>query len=60
MMKIPCASYRGGISKPIFFLESDLPKDSKKRYEVVLEAFGTRQPTCSEHRPSDRDNSSGN
>ena len=26
-MKIPCAIYRGGTSKPIFFLESDLPQD---------------------------------
>jgi 2-methylaconitate cis-trans-isomerase PrpF len=26
-MKIPCAIYRGGTSKPIFFMENDLPKD---------------------------------
>jgi 2-methylaconitate cis-trans-isomerase PrpF len=30
-MKIPCAIYRGGTSKPIFFLEKDLPQDPKKR-----------------------------
>jgi methylitaconate Delta-isomerase len=40
-MKIPCAIYRGGTSKPIFFLENDLPKDAKKRDDLVLEAFGT-------------------
>jgi 2-methylaconitate cis-trans-isomerase PrpF len=40
-MKIPCAIYRGGTSKPVFFLEEDLPKDAKKRDAVVLEAFGT-------------------
>lgn len=33
--------YRDGTSKPIFFLENDLPKDVKKREQVVLEAFGT-------------------
>ena len=40
-MKIPCAIYRGGTSKPIFFLEQDLPRDSKKRDEAVLAAFGS-------------------
>lgn len=40
-MKIPCAIYRGGTSKPIFFLEDDLPKDISKRDHLVLEAFGT-------------------
>lgn len=40
-MKIPCAIYRGGTSKPIFFLENDLPKDSQKRDKIVLEAFGS-------------------
>ncbi|HYT55267.1 MAG TPA: PrpF domain-containing protein [Verrucomicrobiae bacterium] len=40
-MKISCAIYRGGTSKPVFFLEDDLPKDAKKRDAVVLEAFGT-------------------
>jgi len=40
-MKIPCAIYRGGTSKPIFFLENDLPKDPEKRDKIVLEAFGT-------------------
>jgi len=40
-MKIPCAFYRGGTSKPIFFLADDLPKDPQKRDKIVLEAFGT-------------------
>jgi 2-methylaconitate cis-trans-isomerase PrpF len=40
-MKIPCAIYRGGTSKPIFFLEQDLPRDSKERDRAVLEAFGS-------------------
>ncbi len=40
-MKIPCAIYRGGTSKPIFFLEKDLPQDSKLRDHLVLGAFGS-------------------
>ncbi len=40
-MKIPCAIYRGGTSKPIFFLEKDLPRDSKLRDHLVLGAFGS-------------------
>jgi len=40
-MKIPCAIYRGGTSKPIFFLEKDLPDDSKLRDRLVLDAFGS-------------------
>ena len=40
-MKIPCAIYRGGTSKPIFFLEKDLPRDSKLRDHLVLDAFGS-------------------
>jgi 2-methylaconitate cis-trans-isomerase PrpF len=41
MMKIPCAIYRGGTSKPIFFLEKDLPSDAKERDQTVLYAFGS-------------------
>ena len=41
MTKIPCAIYRGGTSKPIFFLEKDLPRDSKERDQAVLHAFGS-------------------
>jgi methylitaconate Delta-isomerase len=40
-MKIPCAIYRGGTSKPIFFLEEQLPRDTEERDAVILEAFGT-------------------
>ena len=40
-MKLPTAIYRGGTSKPIFFLEDDLPKDKSKRDHLVLEAFGS-------------------
>ena len=40
-MKLPCAMYRGGTSKPIFFLEQDLPKDPKMRDQVILSAFGS-------------------
>jgi methylitaconate Delta-isomerase len=40
-MKIPCAIYRGGTSKPILFLAKDLPRNQKKRDELVLAAFGS-------------------
>jgi 2-methylaconitate cis-trans-isomerase PrpF len=40
-MKLPCAIYRGGTSKPVFFMEEDLPKDPAKRDRVVLDAFGS-------------------
>jgi len=40
-MKIPCAIYRGGTSKPIFFLAKDLPQDPKERDQVILAAFGS-------------------
>ena len=40
-MKIPCSIYRGGTSKPVFFLDKDLPRDSKKRDRVVLASFGS-------------------
>ena len=40
-MKIPCAIYRGGTSKPIFFLEEDLPRNTKERDQMILRAFGS-------------------
>jgi 2-methylaconitate cis-trans-isomerase PrpF len=40
-MKIPCALYRGGTSKPVFFLEADLPRNAKERDLMVLRAFGS-------------------
>ena len=45
-MKIPCAIYRGGTSKPVFFMADDLPKDAKRRDAIVLEAFGTPDAVC--------------
>jgi 2-methylaconitate cis-trans-isomerase PrpF len=41
MMKIPCAIYRGGTSKPVFFLEEDLPHNGKERDQMILRAFGS-------------------
>ncbi|MBI4525229.1 MAG: 3-methylitaconate isomerase [Deltaproteobacteria bacterium] len=43
-MRIPCAIYRGGTSKPVFFLAKDLPEDRNKRDRFVLEAFGSPDP----------------
>lgn len=40
-MKLPCAIYRGGTSKPVFFLEQDLPGDPRERDRLVLAAFGS-------------------
>ncbi len=40
-MKIPCAIYRGGRSKPVFFQEKDLPSDPKLRDRTNLTAFGS-------------------
>ena len=40
-MKLPCAMFRGGTSKPVFFLENDLPQDPKQRDQAVLSAFGS-------------------
>jgi 2-methylaconitate cis-trans-isomerase PrpF len=41
-MKIRCAIYRGGTSKPIFFMEDDLPQKATRRDNIVLE--GIRYP----------------
>jgi len=40
-MKLPCAIYRGGTSKPIFFLEKDLPRNPEDRDRAVLAVFGS-------------------
>jgi len=40
-MKIPCAIYRGGTSKPVFFLKKDLPEDPQARDRAILSAFGS-------------------
>jgi 2-methylaconitate cis-trans-isomerase PrpF len=38
---IPCTIMRGGTSKALFFLDSDLPKDMQQRTEILLRAFGS-------------------
>lgn len=40
-MKLSCAIYRGGTSKPVFFMERDLPQDPRERDHLVLAAFGS-------------------
>ncbi|MGE5731782.1 MAG: PrpF domain-containing protein, partial [Gemmatimonas sp.] len=39
-MRIPCAIYRAGTSKPVLFTEDQLPGDARLRDQIVLEAFG--------------------
>jgi methylitaconate Delta-isomerase len=38
---IPCTIMRGGTSKALFFLHSDLPADPQRRTEFLLQAFGS-------------------
>jgi 2-methylaconitate cis-trans-isomerase PrpF len=38
---IPCTIMRGGTSKALFFLDSDLPADAKQRTDSLLRAFGS-------------------
>lgn len=38
---IDCAIVRGGTSKGVFFLESDLPADPRERDPILLRAFGS-------------------
>src|SRR5258708_15320304 len=38
---IPCTIMRGGTSKALFFLDSDLPADTQQRTEFLLRAFGS-------------------
>jgi 2-methylaconitate cis-trans-isomerase PrpF len=38
---IPCTIMRGGTSKALFFLDSDLPADVQQRTEWLLRAFGS-------------------
>jgi len=45
MIEIPCVIMRGGTSKGLFFMEDDLPKDKKYRYELISKAFGSPDPT---------------
>lgn len=41
---IPCSVMRGGTSKGLFFLASDLPADTKVRNAVLLAAMGSPDP----------------
>jgi len=41
---IPCMLFRGGTSKGIYFLDSDLPADSEKREEALLRIMGSPDP----------------
>jgi 2-methylaconitate cis-trans-isomerase PrpF len=43
-LAVPCAIMRGGTSKGVFFLESDLPADPQLRERVLLEAMGSPDP----------------
>ena len=43
-LAVPCTIMRGGTSKGVFFLESDLPKDPPMRERVLLEAMGSPDP----------------
>jgi 2-methylaconitate cis-trans-isomerase PrpF len=38
---IPCTIMRGGTSKALFFLDSDLPADARQRMKFLLQAFGS-------------------
>ncbi|MGK0515783.1 MAG: 4-oxalomesaconate tautomerase, partial [Gammaproteobacteria bacterium] len=38
---IPCSIMRGGTSKGLYFLASDLPSDSSKRDELLLHIMGS-------------------
>ena len=41
---VECAIVRGGTSKGVFFVESDLPDDPGQRDEFLLRAFGSPDP----------------
>jgi len=43
-LQISCTIMRGGTSKGLFFLESDLPSDPTVRTKMILEAFGSPDP----------------
>lgn len=38
---IPCSLYRGGTSKAVLFLESDLPQNLEERKSVLLQVMGS-------------------
>jgi 4-oxalomesaconate tautomerase len=41
---VPCSVYRGGTSKGLFFLASDLPADTDERDQWLLKAMGSPDP----------------
>ena len=43
--EIPCTIVRGGTSRALFFLETDLPADVNSRNQVLLSAAGTQDET---------------
>jgi len=43
-LAVPCTIMRGGTSKGLFFLESDLPADPQLRERILLEAMGSPDP----------------
>ncbi|MEY4597248.1 MAG: hypothetical protein RLZZ445_45 [Pseudomonadota bacterium] len=43
-LAVPCTIMRGGTSKGVFFLESDLPADPQSRERVLLQAIGSPDP----------------
>lgn len=45
MIEIPCTVMRGGTSKGLFFLDSDLPGDIALRDRLVSRAFGSPDPS---------------
>ncbi|MBO4388656.1 MAG: 3-methylitaconate isomerase [Spirochaetales bacterium] len=45
MIEIPCTIMRGGTSKGLFFLDSDLPRDREERYRLISRAFGSPDPS---------------
>jgi len=40
-LPIPCTIMRGGTSKALFFMDSDLPSDQEQRTQSLLRAFGS-------------------
>ena len=45
MIKIPCTIMRGGTSKGLFFIDSDLPNDMEERDRLISKAFGSPDPS---------------
>jgi len=41
LKRIPCMMYRSGTSKGAYFLDKDLPLDTKERHELLLKIMGS-------------------